>query len=138
MKLSRQEEIAVLAVIEIAGNYPHRVSITDITKKHGISPLFLKKILRLLRASNLVTSKEGAGGGYVLTKDPKDVSIYDIFHAVSGTVLTEPFSLGTSTVCPLSKDCVPHKIRSVIGTALATYLSDITIDQMIQKGKESP
>jgi Rrf2 family iron-sulfur cluster assembly transcriptional regulator len=136
MKLSRQEEIAVLTVIEIADASPLRVSIADIVRKHGISPLFLKKILRLLRSAHLVISKEGSGGGYLLAKDPNTISVYDIFLAVSGTVLTPASTIGKSMNCPLSKECIPHKVRMVISTALSTYLSDITIDQLLTKGKE--
>lgn len=136
MKFSRQEEIAVLAVTQIAQNFPTWVSVTDITREHGLSPLFLKKILRLLRSSNIVESKEGIGGGYALAREPEKISVYDVFHAVSGSVLTPPNQSGVSAMCPLSKNCMPHKVRSVIGTALSTYLSDITINQLVGKDKE--
>jgi len=131
MKLTRGEEVAILIVSSIASEPDARVPLSDISREHGISLLFLKKIARLLRHSEIIDSKEGAGGGYILAKDPSAISVLDILQAV-GQKDKEMIS-GSSRVCPLAPNCIPQKIRHLISNAFSTYCSNITIDQLIKK-----
>jgi Rrf2 family protein len=133
MKLSRQEEVAILTTCSIGAHRNDRVSLSEIAKEHGISLPFLKKIARSLRCAGIITSKEGSGGGYILSKDPLTISVLDILEA-TGTVDKEHSSLSERTVgpCPLQKNCMPQKIRIFISNAFARYCSNITIDQVIK------
>ena len=93
--------------------------------------LFLKKILRQLKQAGIVQSKEGIGGGYSLTKNPKDISVLDVFSAVDSAMDTS-FVISDrkryNRLCPLQPDCLPQQIRQLISTAFLTYISHITID----------
>lgn len=136
MKFTRQEEIAILVVSVLGNHIGETVPVSDIAKDHGVSVLFLKKILRELRQAGIVQSKEGIGGGYTLVKQPKDISVLDVFTAVDGTKDASFITSEThryNTLCPLQPDCLPQQIRQLISTAFLTYLSHITIDAFITK-----
>ena len=132
MKLSRQEEIALLFTSELANQKDMFVSLSEVADKHGASLLFLKKIARMVKKEGLLTSKEGQGGGYVLKKAPEDISAFDVLQAVNGKS-AESGILKSNFTCPLHPSCMPQKIRQLISEAFMRYLSDVTIDQFIRE-----
>lgn len=134
MKLTRQEEVAILIVSSIGDRANRRVPLSDISHEHGVSLLFLKKIARSLRIAGIIDSKEGVGGGYTLAKDPSNISVLNILQAVGvEDVKLVSSSKNSSRICPLLPNCMPQKIRHFISTAFSTYCSNITIDQLIKK-----
>jgi Rrf2 family protein len=134
MKFTRQEEIALLFVSELAKHRESFISLSDVAQKHGVSPLFLKNIARMLRKEGIVTSKEGLNGGYILKKDPSEISALQVIEAVGG-VSKDVGILKSNFTCPLHRSCMPQKIRHLISDAFARYLSDVTIDQFIKGGE---
>jgi len=132
MKLSRQEEIALLLVSELAYSKDTFVSLSDVADRHGVSPLFLKKIARMLKSQGLVRSREGLNGGYMLGKPAEDISAWNVMEAVGGKTVGIEESKSMFT-CPLRASCVPQTIRHLISESLKQYLSDVTIDQFIKK-----
>lgn len=52
---------------------------------HGISKTYLAKHLRSLALAGLVHPSEGRDGGYLLTRDPTQISVLDVVQAVDGT-----------------------------------------------------
>ena len=134
MKLSRQEEIALLFTSELARHKDAYVSLSDVADMHGISPLFLKKIARMLKKQGLVSSREGQHGGYVLAKSKEEISAWDIMQAVAGKSSDTGEAKGNFK-CPLQSSCVPQTIRHLIFESLKRYLSDVTIDQFIKAKK---
>jgi Rrf2 family iron-sulfur cluster assembly transcriptional regulator len=129
MKLTRGEEVAIL-LVSVIGRASGRISLSDISREHGVSLLFLKKIARSLRQAGIIDSKEGAGGGYVLAKDPSAISVLDILEAVGGQ--KEAILPETSRICPLAPDCLPQKIRQFISNAFSRYCSNVSIDQIVK------
>ncbi len=132
MKLTRQEEVALLLAAELARSSGTFVSLADIGKRHGVSQLFLKNIARLLRQQGIIAGKEGQSGGYMLSRSPGSISAFEVMQAVSGKtreqVAEGPFS------CPLYPSCTPQKIRKLISEAFKRYTSDITIDEFVKDG----
>jgi Rrf2 family protein len=49
-------------------------------------PRFLYRVLRRLVDAGLMTGVSGPGGGYTLTRHPREITLLDIVHAVDGPV----------------------------------------------------
>lgn len=81
LKLLKQEDFAILLVHELVAS-KQLVSLSEIGKAHGVSVLFLKKLARLLKAAGIIKSREGLGGGYSVSRDPKTISVLEIMEAV--------------------------------------------------------
>lgn len=60
------------------------VLITDLAREGRIPKKFLEAILLELKKNGILNSKKGKGGGYVLGKDPQDISIGDIIRSLEG------------------------------------------------------
>lgn len=84
MLFSAKAEYACVAMLELAARYadPRPVRLADVADKHGISDRFLVQILLQLKQAGLVDSTRGASGGYTLSRNPSDISLYDILKVV--------------------------------------------------------
>jgi Rrf2 family cysteine metabolism transcriptional repressor len=84
MLFSAKAEYACVAMLELAARYadPKPVRLADIAEKHGISDRFLVQILLDPKRAGLVDSTRGAYGGYVLGRNPEDISLADILRVI--------------------------------------------------------
>jgi Rrf2 family protein len=67
---------------KLYGRGPVRIS--EIADKQAIPPRFLENILNELKSSGLVESRRGAQGGYLMAKDPSDITIGRIIRLIDG------------------------------------------------------
>jgi Rrf2 family protein len=58
------------------------LQIKDIAAKGDIPQNYLEQILVLLKKSGLVKSVRGANGGYKLSRDTKDISVYEVLNSL--------------------------------------------------------
>ena len=89
MKLTTKGRYAVMALADLAkfdNGIP--VSLRDISLRQGISLLYLEQIFSKLKKNNIVKSIRGTNGGYILTKDPEQIKLSNIFLAVDEKVKT--------------------------------------------------
>jgi len=82
MPVSTQFSIAVHMMVGL-GYLPH----TDTTSTHlamsvNTSPSFVRRILSKLSKAGLVCTKMGKTGSTALARDPKDITLLDIYKAV--------------------------------------------------------
>ncbi len=98
-------------------------------QENGLPRSFLVKIARDLIKAKLIVAKEGRGGGYSLSKDPKSITLKEVVEAIDGQVVTASCFVHGAKKCPLAENC-PHrnmmsKLTEEIGTILSKYrLSD--------------
>ena len=84
--ISKKTIYGLQAAILLAKRYESGpVLITDLARQGHIPKKFLEAILLELRKKGILNSKKGKGGGYVLGKDPKEISIGDIIRTLDGS-----------------------------------------------------
>jgi Rrf2 family protein len=47
---------------------------------------YLFKIMPTLTRAGIITSQRGVGGGYILAKDPAEISLLDVIEAIEGPI----------------------------------------------------
>jgi Rrf2 family protein len=72
----------ILAEADAEGSGP--ISIDSLATRQELPRKFLEAIFADLRRGNLVLSRRGARGGYVLGRPRDEISVGDIFRAVDG------------------------------------------------------
>jgi Rrf2 family protein len=60
------------------------VQVRVIGERQRIPPRYLEQIFQRLRRAELVRGKRGPGGGYVLAREPRAITLRDIVEAVEG------------------------------------------------------
>lgn len=129
MRFQRQEDIAILFMSELAMSEGGTVvPLSQVARSHGVSPLFLKKIVRKLRLAGLVTAREGATGGYALVGNPRTISVWDIVRAVGTSKHDDKGGgHGLPELCPVYSHCLPQRVRQKVTSALQTSLASLSL-----------
>lgn len=88
MRLSGAVEQAC-CIMAILADPKQKTPITNdaLSEKMSVSPTYLKKISRKLVVANLITSTQGAGGGFILAREMKGVTLHDVVLAIEGNAL---------------------------------------------------
>ncbi|NEO30375.1 MAG: Rrf2 family transcriptional regulator [Symploca sp. SIO3C6] len=87
MELSCKTEYALLALLELAGNYKKGglLQIKHIAEMQNIPDRYLEQLLATLRRCGLVRSQRGAKGGYLLAREPWTISLLDVIWCLEGS-----------------------------------------------------
>ena len=104
-------------------------NVHDIALRLDVSEFHLSKVLQRLSKQGLVRSNRGPGGGFVLSANPDQVTLMDVYEAIEGPLDNHPCLMRTKT-CD-SRDCILgdtiHAMQSLFRKRLAgTSISDIT------------
>lgn len=132
MKLSTKGRYGVKAMVELAIHYGvDPISIKTISLSQGISEYYLEQLFSPLRKANLIKSIRGANGGYVLNKEPKDITIADIINVLEGPI--EISGCVEGDICDNEDACATkllwEKIKNSIDEVMeTTTLQDIVDD----------
>ena len=84
MKISAKGRYGLVAMTHLAQCCESGLPITiiSISKKLGISKIYLEQVFSLLKRANLVKSIKGSQGGYQLGRKPSEITAYDILSAI--------------------------------------------------------
>lgn len=88
MKLSPAAELAMRGVLILAEEYGKGpVTLDAICAKRDLPKQYLVKIFSSLARAGLITPVRGKNGGYMLTRDPQEVTLLDVVEAVEGPIV---------------------------------------------------
>src|SRR5664280_7960 len=102
LKLSKKTEYALMAVkfMAMKPDY-HSATAKEISEGYNIPYDLLSKVLQQLTKKNVIKSFQGIKGGYSLSKEPDNLTLFDIIRAVEPNYqITECMQNGSS-----EKDC---------------------------------
>ena len=87
MRVSAKVDYALRAMLELAAA-GGLVKGEQLATAQGIPQKFLEAILVDLRHAELVASRRGVDGGYLLGKPAEEISLADVIRAVEGPIAT--------------------------------------------------
>ena len=110
MKLTSKGRYAVMGLADIANfDRQNPVSLRDISLRQNISLVYLEQIFSKLKKNNIVKSIRGANGGYILTREPDQIKLSNIFSAVDEKVKTLQCKRESKRGCNgRSTKCITH------------------------------
>ncbi len=101
------------------------VPLSALIKETKLPPRFLARIAAELVKHNIVKSKEGKIGGYIVTEKAKEMSLYDYLRIFEGelalTKCTNPnYKCVWEYMC-IHKSFLRHKLHDIIGEELKKW-----------------
>ncbi|MDQ8736651.1 Rrf2 family transcriptional regulator [Paenibacillus sp. LHD-38] len=141
--------VAVHSLVLLAYLPDHMASSETIARNVSTNPTRIRKIMSTLRKHGFVKTKEGIGGGYILNCEPEEVTLAQIYRALSGGTLKPHWCSGNP-----DEDCLvsaniqgvmdhffyeaeQHYVAYLEKNTLQTALDKIRKCQLQQKAQQS-
>ncbi|SHH21448.1 RrF2 family transcriptional regulator [Thermosipho atlanticus] len=120
--------LRLLLLLSIEGK---RLSTTELVNKckTQIPYEFAQKILSQLVTAGILESYRGKFGGYKLSKDPKDITIYDVVSSVDDmsttiTCFVEPSKIEFPEICSI------NEIWEIVMNRFKESLKSVTLEDL--------
>ena len=88
-----------------------------------------RKLLQKLQRAQLVQARQGAQGGFSLSRRPSEITLMEVIGALQGGLFLNRCLLAESS-CELQSDCAISRKLSPLQQHIQQYLSDITIEEV--------
>ena len=114
------------------------VSLRDISLRQNISLDYLEQIFLKLKKNQIVKSVRGNQGGYVLSKNPNDIKLTNIFHAVDEKVKTVQCKKDSKKGCNgrLTK-CVTHNLWDELENHINSFFEQKSLKDLMQDKRDN-
>ncbi|MFA5859702.1 MAG: Rrf2 family transcriptional regulator [Elusimicrobiota bacterium] len=133
MRITTKGHYGIRAMMELAVRYNNGpVQQKDISRHQEIPYKYLERIMNLLTLSGLVRSMRGHGGGFVLSKPPEGITLFQILEATEGSLVPME-CLVNSSVCARYNKCVVHDVWSEWAKASERILNRVTLKKLVDK-----
>ena len=131
LRLSKKADYALIAMTHLAVK-PGSASAREIAENYDIPTELMAKVLQRLARRNLLTSQQGARGGYTLARAATGISVADVIQAIDGPVSVTACSAHTDRCGQFAKCNVRDplwRISDIIVSALSkTTVSELASD----------
>lgn len=134
MKLSKKSEYGLRALLELTlAHGSATLQRHDIAARQHIPIEFLEQILLALKRAGLLSSRRGARGGYILIKQPKEISLGQVIRILDGPLA--PIGCVSKTAyqkcgdCPYANktQCPVQQVMSAVRDAIADILDNYSL-----------
>ena len=133
MQFSSRLPVAVhilLAIVEFEGK--EKTTSAFLAGSVNVNPVIIRNTLGQLKAAGLVTVKAGEGGAS-LAKEPKDITLLDVFDAVEKEEALFHFHENPNPECPVGKNvhAVLDNKLFAIREVMREKMKSITLQDLI-------
>ena len=127
LKLSTKGQYGVRAMFELAKNYNKGpLTIKEIAKRQGVSVSYLE----------LIKSRKGPGGGYVINRKPAEISVGMILSSLEGPVAITQCLDPTAKGCKRVEGCVARLLWKSLGEKIEDFLDTINLNDLLKEEKK--
>ncbi|MGA2583219.1 MAG: Rrf2 family transcriptional regulator [Tepidisphaeraceae bacterium] len=133
MRLSQRTEYGLRAAIQLARLWPSGfIQSRDLAEQEDMPNKFLEAILLALRRGGFLESKVGSGGGYRLSRAPRDIAVGELVRRLEGRLTIKESKTVTAA------DLTPGKIavwilNQKLTDALDDVLDKLTLEQLVEQ-----
>ncbi len=121
-------------MLEIAGKEKNSKGVfqKDIAASQNLSNKYLDQIIHALKTANLIRNVKGKKSGYVLTRDSKDITVYDIHRAFEpGLFMVE--CLSCSFTCGMAETCHARPFWCSLQRMVTNYFRSVTLADLLNR-----
>lgn len=135
MKITTKSRYAIRALysLVVLGGAKKSVALTEISKHEMISRKYLEQIFIQLKKNKIVRGSRGASGGYMLIKDPSEITLKDVIYIMDGPVT--PVICTENDTCEKYSSCTINWLWIDLKNMVDKYLEDITLEALVSKSR---
>lgn len=130
--ISTKGRYAIRLMIDLAEqNATGPVTLDAIATRQDISKKYLESIVKLLVTGKLVKGTSGKGGGYFLTRNPKDYTIIEILNMTEGSLSSVACLDEGADDCPHKEKCKTLNMWKGYNDLTQDYFSKIKLIDLL-------
>ncbi|MFA6973702.1 MAG: Rrf2 family transcriptional regulator [Parcubacteria group bacterium] len=126
MKFSTKAEYGLKAMVNLAAAFPVQKNLQTIAREEKISVKYLERIIGELRKNKMLTSSKGKAGGYILAKNPKQITTGEIVEILDG-----PIAPTKCALCGIENKCSSSLVWIKLGQEIKKTLDNIKLSDLI-------
>ena len=135
MKITKKVRYGLRAMIEISLNKSTKgILQKEISENQEISLKFLDSIIAGLKSAGLIINYSGKRSGYILTKLPSEISVYDIYRSFEPELTLVNCSC-PGNICNRIDICPAKDYWSDLNTLLKAQMKSSTLAQIIKRNE---
>lgn len=132
MKISTKGRYGLRALVDLAVNMQEKpVTLAEVARRQKISQNYLEQVFGILRKAGVLKSVKGSGGGYLLARDAKDITVKDVLDVLEG-----PFSIidlkereSSDPICQAISQLVWEEINANVNQ----LLEETTVEDLVKE-----
>lgn len=127
----------MVALAKHFGSAP--VSLHSVATSEDLPEAYLEQLASSLRVAGLVKGKRGAGGGYVLSRPPKEIRAGDIIRALDGPIAPQICAAEGFPVvnCVREPFCDTHAVWQRLRDSMVATLDGISLASLVGSANRS-
>lgn len=131
LRLSRLTDYAVVVLSQMAGRSGDVMTAIDLTEATALPQPTVAKVLKLLARSDVIESRRGTQGGYVLDRAASEVSVAEIISAIDGPVALTACVDEASGDCSVETCCPMRGRWDRLNTAVQAAFDSVSLAEIL-------
>jgi Rrf2 family protein len=128
--------LAAMTVLAQTHQSGEQVTVLNISKQLGISKIYLEQVFSLLKRGQLVTSVKGSQGGYLLTRLPQEITIFEILASVEQSLFEKTETTIAEKAEPLEL-AMQTAVFEPLDEAVKSSLSRLTLRDLVAEAEKN-
>ena len=135
MRISTRGRYGTRLMVDLAQHFTDGpIPLAEISKRQDLSAKYLEQLIILLKGAGLIRSARGRRGGYMLARQPEEISVGEIVETLEGRLavvdcVTEP------DLCYRSSQCPTREIWVGLTDVLKNQLFSLTLRDILRESK---
>lgn len=140
MAANSQFSMAVHVLVMLAKYGDEKIKSEFVAGSVNTNPVVIRRLLGQLNQANLVESQTGASGGTRLARCPKEITLADVYKAVSCGEVFALHGKSPNRDCPVGRNIesvlcnLQKEIDKTVGDKLSQYTLQSVLE-IIERGK---
>lgn len=131
--ISTKGRYAVRILLDLA---EHRdagyIPMKEVVKRQGMSLKYVERILPALRDAGLISGLHGKGGGYRLTREPEQYTLFEILRCAEGDLASVACLQENAAPCARAAECRTLPVWKAYDALTREYFSGIRLSDLLQ------
>jgi Rrf2 family protein len=126
--ISKKADYGLELMIHLAKKHDQGpVSLKKAAQERKLPFKFLEQVVIPLREVGLIEAKSGRGGGYFLTRDPREIFVAEIVETLEG-----PVQVGACLGCPKAALCGSKDVWGEVGEKVKETIEGKSLADLIK------
>lgn len=133
MKLSTKGRYGLMAMYQLAQDYGQGpISLKYVAEKQGLSENYLEQLFSSLKKEGLLTSTRGAYGGYMLSRNPQEITVGQVLRSLEGQMSPSECVAEDGFDCVRDDSCATRWVFAKIKDSIDRVIDSITLEDMVR------